>query len=889
MTTLGGDIDRQLAGLVQRAQGLAGQCRFRSAIAAAHEVRAEARRHGRLLAYLRSALIMLEAARATLEVELGLEVAVEALALLENVHKARQFQPDLAEEEHSRMARALTCPAYALLARLVGLRDGYNSDGFHEVIDEAIEFCRQHDRSDQIVRFRQFARDEFLAAGDLEMSLQQARSVLSGPAATGQADLRWPAAWHIAWILELNGQLSDAWGSAVEALRLAASHDNPLDARLQTWVLAEEVLWLAGEGGRFAARCTEEGPVCDPAAFPAPGEYPAIELSCAQRDAVAACCMGEPRRALQILGAWDERLRQLNAWTPWLEVRLRQIAAAWLAGDSAQGAALAGPLETQAHRGRQWQILGRLRALREGTVPAAPVAFLARATCGPFAMPIEERPVAGRRPPSAAATSAPKSEQGSADLRAAVPGQFAARSSQLAPPSARPDADRTSWADRVVQWKGRLRTAPEGPETLRGVVDELLSIRADQIGHADEAACLLDLADQAAPLAGRAADAWRWAEPLARQFPASADVLNLVADLGHAARMEAPESADRVAPVEQVERLFRRSLELDIERPRNFGRAGFFYRDIGRRSEAERCLARGFRLDRTDAAIALALAELYCDSDRLRDALAVLDISLREGAACPDVARHAGLLSLRLERYEASLRYWRRVEELAPGELWTHYYCAWAHLGLNQPGEALGALDEEERRFGWPALHLEILRACAASALGNLTDLRRHLRHACHIRLADVDYLSLEGLLQLFGKLYEASHRLPPEAPERAGLESLMLAAGLAPDRFFLDQRRKNPPRGGLGFYVFRLRQPLDQRWRTFEGCCAGQENWQAYVASWGVLASGVAEAEKTALDWQARCYALPAEVLDFTLQYEGCDDSPGVVWQGPREGIAGG
>ncbi len=886
MTSPGGDIDRQLAGLAQRAQELIQRCHFRSAMEAAQSLRLQAKRQGRLVAYLKSCLLVAEAARATLEVQQGVQAALEILGLLESVHKARQLQPDVSEEEYGRTARAMSCDAYELLARLVGLRDGYNSDAFHEVIDEAIEVCRQHDRSDQIPRFRQFARDEFLAAGDLEMSLQHARSIPFGPPSAGPANLRWPAAWHIAWVLELNGQLSDAWLSAIEALRLARGHDNPLDARLQTWVLAEEIQWLWGQGGRVAG-AVETGSD-EPPVFPPAGEYPAIELCCAQRDAVAACCQAQPARAQHLLAEWDQRLEQQHAWTPWLEVRLRRIAAACLAGDAALVAALAGPLAAKAHHGRQWQVLARLRALREGTLPPAPVPFLSRPTCGPFALPLEER---GPSPAHSqgAAPIEPQSARAAAGTRvsATEPAEAHVQATAQAGPACTPEAHRASWTAQVAQWKSRLQTAQDGPKALVAVLDELLAVRPEQVHDAREAAALLDLADQAAPLAHRAAHAWRWAEPLVRRFPSSAAVLNLAADLGHAARTETPESADRIAPLEYLERLFRRSLELDIEQPRNFGRAGFFYRDIGRQSEAERCLARGFRLDRSDAAVVLALAQLYCQTDRPRDALAVLDISLREGCTCADVARQAGLISLRLERYDASLQYWCRVEELAPDELWTHYYRAWAHLGLNQPREALSAIEEEEQRFGWPALHLEILRACAASAMGHVADFRRHFHQARQIRLAEVDYLSQEGLAQLFEKLYAAAECLPPGASERPALESLMLAAGLAPDRFFLDQRRKNPPRDGLSFYVFRLKQPLDQRWGTFEGCCAGQQQWQAYLATWGVLAAGAGEAEKIALDWQARCFPLAAEVLDFTVQYEDCYDSPGAVWQGRREGIA--
>ena len=100
------------------------------------------------------------------------------------------------------------------------------------------------------------------------------------------------------------------------------------------------------------------------------------------------------------------------------------------------------------------------------------------------------------------------------------------------------------------------------------------------------------------------AEAWAWAVPFAEKFSQDAATLNVVAALGDTARRTAGDRADQIVGMERLELLFAASLELDCEGRTNFARAGSFYRSAAKPAKAQRCFARAFQLDRTDAFVA---------------------------------------------------------------------------------------------------------------------------------------------------------------------------------------------------------------------------------------------------------------------------------------------
>src|SRR5205807_1889085 len=102
-------------------------------------------------------------------------------------------------------------------------------------------------------------------------------------------------------------------------------------------------------------------------------------------------------------------------------------------------------------------------------------------------------------------------------------------------------------------------------------------------------------------------------------------------------------------------------------------------------------------------------------TERPRDALAVLDLCLRQGCASPDVAMEAALLAMDVGQHDAQLTYLQYFEQIEPNQPWTMYYTALALLDLKRPDEALQAMAEEEKRSPDRTFGLLVLRACAAA------------------------------------------------------------------------------------------------------------------------------------------------------------------------------
>ncbi len=855
------EADRRIQELDERIKGLREKCLTRSAMRVAREMKRVAKAERRLIPYLMANFYLMNDCQSTMEPDEGVEAAIENIAMLESEEKARQFQADFPEQEYYHTVYWMSACAYDNLGTHVAARDGYNSDGVHDVIQEGIEVCRRTGKVACITCFREYATDVFREANDLDLAMHHARLVATSDPADERNDRRMCGAQDMTKLLLIQGQLGEARRAAVETLRLAGTYHNPLSARVDTTYILGEIAHLSGGGDAVDEWLSEADGALDPSLVPPEGEHPKFDLLRAKRDAVASCCGKDFAKAADLLSGWDQRLTRQNALDEWMEVRLRLVAVHVLSGDRARAEALAAPLRERAGKARAWMILKRLDGLLDGSVPPSPVPFLAPATCGPFA------PAQAQAPP------------------AAVPAAAGPEVGPSAPPAeGEPEATPlAAMADRVVE---RWRRAEGSEEVFSQTLNEIMAVDLDQVDVAEDGARLIYLAGYAARVVDRTAEAWRWAEPFSRRFPQHGTTLNVLADLGHAARTAAGEGADQIVPAERIESLFRASLDLDHERARNFARAGFFYLDVGRKGDAERCLARASCLDRTDSGVNLSLAELYADSDRPRDALAVLDLCLREGCDDPRVAWQAGLTALQLDRYDEALTYFDRVEAQDPGQPWVQYYRAWCLLEKGRADEGLAAVDLEQSRCEWGHFHLDVLRAWAHGLRSDAAEFRRQLAVALEARLAVVDYLSASGLKRLMGKLYEASTCLAPDAPEHASLRQRLVESGLAPEDLFQPDRNARPVAEGLNYYVCRVRQPLDERWPQWPGCLSGQGHWTEYVAYWGVLAPDPDEAAALTLAEQAECYPLPSELLDCEQQGNGFQDSPGIVWQGVREPV---
>jgi tetratricopeptide (TPR) repeat protein len=869
------DIEEKLQELNQQISDLSERCHYRTMLRVANEARRLARVEQQLMPYMTASFHVMNDSRNMLQPTTGRDVAIELITLLESEDRARQFQPNLPEEEYERTKWWLTACSYDNLAVNTAESNGYNSDGMHQCITDGIQVCRRTGKLQCISCFREYATDVHIAGDDLEMALHHARVGINHKD-PGPHDRRHVGAKDSVRILILNGQLEAALEMLDLAWKLSDVYHSPYAGKLDTHTRAVELFHLAGCPERLEklprVLSAEEGeqyhgPDEDVLIEPPRDEYPSYFLDRDLANAVVACCQGDYDAAIALIQPWDVLLRDQKCLSKWFEIRLRLVAIARMTGKMSRAEALAKPLRDAAQQARDWHTQRRLDLILDESIPATPLALSGPVTIGPFAV----------IPSPATAIPTPVE----ATVQTVEPGDGV----EVEEP-AEPD---TPLGETIRGFFVRLVESSGDPELVAAIIGDIVRVTPESIVDPVDAVRLLQVTQIVGLDADTAGAAWQWAESIARRFPQNATVLSMLASFSQRIRDYAEGTLDEAITDEHLESLYRQSLDLDPHDASNFGRAGEYFLDQENYGEAERCLARGFRLMRSSGQLALQLAEVYSRTDRPRDAIAVLDMALREGCDDADVAWEAAISSNHVEQYEAAITYLNRFDELRPDQPWSNYYRACALLELDRPAEAMLALDRESELNPDLSYHVQVSRASCLASLKDEDAFRAQLAEVLSLPLADVTYLTSNGLQRMFTRLWKsAAECVEPDDPAMVAYESRLLEAGLAPNELFAAHRERaseQAEQGTVNFYRCVVHQPLDERWLSFAGRLAGEEDWVSYDVHWGVLAVDEQDAARRVTEWQQRCYPLPPEILD--IEEEGTDftDKPGVVWQGYREG----
>jgi tetratricopeptide (TPR) repeat protein len=814
------DVDERLNAIHQKTYDMVQNCQFRSATRLANEMRRLAKSEQRVIAYLHACFLLMNHAGDLLEPEQGRDRAIELISLLESEDRARTVEPDLPESEYADTVAWMTACAYDNLAKAIAQLKGFNSDGMHQCIGDGILVCHRTGKLQCITCFREYATDVYKAADDLDMAVHFARVGISQQ--HGPHDRRWVGARDLAQLLLLRGESEAAAETIKRAWELAETYHTPLSAKLRTRLIQSELTSLLGQN-------LDDG--SDPGVEePATGEYSWYELARDQAKAVGACCSGDYPKALELLEKWDRLLTQQSDLNEWFAHRLRLLAVHRLSGDDRQLKRLSEPLAEKARAARDWLTLRCLERILDPEVPPAPIPLVADLRTGLFAAKAK---ATTNSAPTANAEEASGVEQSTETI------------------AARPEP-----TARIQQFWARIGQAYQEDESQQAqlfaaICRDVLSIDSTSVTNDDEARWLLHTIQQVLDDGARGREIWQWAESLTASRMNDATILSLLATLGASLRFGRNEELTTLIDTDRLEAMFRESLDLDANAPRNFSRAGTYFMFTENLGEAERCFARGSRLDRSDSNLALGLAEVYSRTDRMRDALAVLDMCVREGCEEPDVFWRAQLTAFQLGQYDAALAYLDRYEVLVPDQPWINYYRAASLLELEHSAEALNAAEELGRCNPDCPLATVTLQASALGALERIDEFRSKLTDVIRTRLAEVDYLSRRGLSHLFRRLWLSATCLPPNDSLRNQLEDHLLAVGLAPNELFDGPRQSLETMAGINFYEVSVQQPLDQRWSTSPACLAGEEDWQSYVVSWGVRArderapSGAPEARR--------------------------------------------
>lgn len=848
------DVDERLAAMGTRAEEFRLRCLNRSAVQLTENRMRLARREQRLNPLLDAQFVLIVQTQQTFQHHRGCEVAIEMISLLESPDHARRIQHDYPEDEYAHRCGWMTACAYDNLAKHTASIHGYNSEGMHQCIADGIEICHRTGKLQCINCFREYACAVHVAADDIEMALHQTSVVAATRHETDFPDHhRWYAGYEKSRILSLLGDLEGARQSLLAALDLAAGSHSPFSARLATLTALEGVLWMMGQSRQFEEIAHEP---LGTRGIP-PGECPEKDLAWDFRDAIAACCQGAFERAIELLSRWDRKLLEEGLSHLWFETRLRLIAALRLAGQVQRMDPLAELLVQRAKKARDWLTLRRLRTLVDPTSHVTPLATLGAARVGPFGTTV------------------------SLGGPVAVSGEVADAAADEAPAVPTSPATPTPMHDVLHSMFARAEVA-EDDAAMGAILREILDLSLEPFSDPRDAAQVLLLIPYLFTTESPFDEIWEFARRLAALFPQSSYVVNLLATLAHALCGWPAESMQERIPLDYVAKLFRQSLDLEPDNAPNHSRAADFHFDQENLGEAERCLARAFRLCRDDGILALKLADIHERTSRPRDALAILDLCLRAGCQEANVAWEAAMTAHRVDQHEAMLTYLDRFDALEPEQAWVGYYRALGHLSLGNHAAALEALDREERLCAEHAFAIALLRACVAGSLGETEQFRAQLGRTLAFSWSAIDYMTMRGLLESTTLLWNAAACLPHGDEQVEILTRRLLAAGLCPDEHF-ESLREQVDEEPVSFFRCTLMQPLDDRWGSSPGCLHAQENWKTYHCLWGVLARDEDEACRLAIAQQAECHHLSAIVTDVEELSSDLVDKPGITWQGQR------
>ena len=853
------EIDQQLRDLQEKAGELIPLCRFASSSRLYGELRRRGRTEHRAQAYVMGTFFQMDQAQYLLDFQTMRERAVELIALLEDEEQLRQIQSDFPRDQYEYLVYSMSSCAYENLAEATGQLEGYNSEGMHACIADGIQICRRTGKTGCVSCFREYACDVYLAADDPDIAGHQCRLVMEQEGGwSDRGDRRWLASTKLAWLEAMQGRFDEALATMDKALEFTDGEAVSLkyEGRLRTLLVRDSIRLAAGLEPLMKA---------DPAFadMPSAEECPVFENAMDLNTALQLVREQKWDEASQLLTKWDQRLQKCNGTHLWFETRLRLIALKRLAGQQKQADALAKQLEQRARTANDYLTLRRLEHLMDSDEPS-PLAIAA---------PIR------RNAKDTAITGGSATADDISATAAAADDIGESEESLAEPPS--------PLASTIAELRERMTDLMQDPsdEKFDALRADVLALDSTLVSHKDDTAGVLHLMGYLVGSGDDGEEVWKWANALAASHRENSVVLSLLGTLGDELRNSGNTAmAEKITP-ERTEQLFRKSMELDPTKARNFLRAGNHFANQDNNGEAERCFARAFRLDRTDGNIVRRLADLYNNTDRPRDALNVLDVCLREGSDDAQVAFDAAMLAFRLKQYDATLTYLEKFEQLAGENLWTNYYRGVCYYEQGDYTKALESLDREEKLAESTGWHLEVMRAVSKIRLGDVAGAQPNLDVAMETPFSEIDFLSSAGLMELMQRLAVVADEVMKDQALVARIEARLLRSGLMPEVWFQWQRESGDARPVENVRLYRclVHQPLDETWDTDPDRLSDQQGWTQYVTEWAILAQSEDEARETALKYQAMCCSLEATVQEVLESEESYTDATGPVWQGAR------
>ena len=853
------EIDQELEEISSRAGEFITTCQAKNCYDGFGELRSRSEREGRALYYVHGTFFQMTQASNLLDFQTTRERAIRLISLLQKPEECLKIQPDFPEEIYEYLVHDLSSCVYENLADAAGQLEGFNSKGLHDSIAGGIQVCRNTGKLGCIQCFREYAGDVYLAADDVDLARHQCQTVIDhkGPWQS-RGNRRWLAMMKLGWIEAIGGDFELAQQRLEKALELTDEEEVnvPVHAKFDVLTQLDSIRIVRGLDPILPTH--EIFPT-----LPDRQQCPLFHLLMDQNQALAAASNSDFDRAVEILSGWDRELQSRQARHLWFENRLRLLAVKRNSGKTDSIESMAAVLEEKANEADDWLTIRRLsEILGEDNDPSL---------LGIQANPSRAAVVNGSQ------QVVQKDEEDSSPDEDPAKNPFGAEEPVL--------------IDKLNSIVEKMKSAYENrsEDELEAVLEEMLEVDAEESTTNSDTCGLLNIMSRLiTPLfAERFDEIWKWSNRIASPFRENGVVLSLLATIGNEIRLCSEDPEESAITVSRIEQLFRKSLELEKNGPQTYARAGTFFLEQEDVGEAEKCFARGFKLDRNAANIALKLAEVYNMTDRPRDALHVLDLCLREGTESEAVAWEAMLCSFHQRQFESMLNYLNTYEDFVGEISPVNYYRGVAYLELNQPEKALESI-RKEKEFCDPDkdFHCTVIEYCALVATGEGPNHSGLAEKCISTSFRSLEYIPMVDILYLFEVLWQELRKSKPGSSILEELENKMLAAGCMPDSYFDEMRSESTPQDNVKYYRMLVNQKLDDDWANHEGCLLGQEEWQNYFCEWGVLALSEEEAKEFVLDMQARCYSGYAEVVEVIEEDQTFVDTPGIVWQGGRYSI---
>ena len=894
-------IEKELSGINDAAGDLMESAFCDSAYKMYGELRSRARAEGQLSYYVFGTFFQMTLAERLLQFERVRERAVELIAIFEDEEQARKIEPSLDLDQYENLIYSMGACAYEVLAEATGALDGFNSEGMQECLTGGIEVCHRIGKLSCIQCFREYACDTHTAADDYELARYHCNQVLNQESEFPErGDRRWLAMLRLASMDVFEGQHDAARAKLEQAYELALSPSNNDKQGAIVSIMLE----------RHSLDLIEDYEI-DPRTMkvlkelPPRGECPEYDLDVDLLTSIGHIVNQEWEKAEKLLLSWNKTLKQSKAITKWLETGIRLVALYRLRGDFAKAKRLCVQFEEAATKANDWQSIRRLHQIMDESVDVTPLGTVVKNTRSPTALPQPEPVNLATELETSVVNEASKEKE----------------ETPLGP-----------WMDDLTE---RMHIAgKEAEKNGQEKVDvspfrhELLQRPIKDFDHAEDIGRALYLMHFLITPDCDRGQVWKWANTLVSTKQDVAYLISLLARLGMTISMldrltaeldfegmrasiddledlddddlededlddddefdedEQLSRAHVLPPTsisnDRLEQLVRKSLQMDATGVNNNFRAAEVFEYIGNAGEAERCYARSFKLDRTRDDAALALSRIYSETDRLQDALYVLDLCIREGGDSGELLFEAALKAHALTQHELQVSFLQKLHERHAPSPWTYYYLSSGLLELKRPQEAMDAIEREVVLFQSSGLHIDSVRAAAHAQLGQSEEAIKYIQLALSRPLSKITDLTLSGVSGAFERLITAAKMCPNQKDLQFRVEQKMLVAGIATESYFEQVRAHEKP-CDLFLYQCYVSQPLDDAWPDSDGCMPDQRDWQAYVAQWGVLARDADEAEKIALEWQAKCYSIEGMLVDMDGSDDTLHDRPGVAFQGPR------